>query len=577
MTVFSELLNDYLEENYSAEWLNIHKLKLRNKDRSDTEAAKQDQLVMLYKGITGCDYSVLPGSSGLQATDMLILLLLHFRYMNAEQVRMLFPLYSGNLLKAYKNRVSKSGSPYFSSVTCSGKSCVYTLTQDVYDLYLSYFPSEYIGQTGIIPFSKVSRSSTLNHDVSMCDIPYGCLSQGFTEPMRWLCYCPLRAGRTPMESAGMYLDCERKGIPYLQTEDIVPDAIMLFERSGVLIEQDMCTERMNLIMKKFSAYGEYFSSFEGSFDDVTLLFNISLSYSVANTQPSRRAVLKNISTVSDLLGSRSLQAVYSELMEKNNGRKRSYSNMVELIEEFAPTEHDRFVRSLDELEEYVSEKNLEAEKADKEHYGKRLAGRVNDIRTAFRNFLDGNSPAANAFSRAMYKGLSFVVTYDFRKYCRYFGLSESGMMQRFLEKISRRFHRTSLMPYIKNGFRLTTGQVEYVFRNCVLFRQPDRKNYPLIYIIQEITFDIAGRYRMADFLKSYGRSDLENHCLLIVKDERDAVDFCRETGCINKFCIEEQVFTPNPAFNLTIRFCSMDNDRYFIMNTTEHIYYLEEI
>lgn len=111
------------------------------------------------------------------------------------------------------------------------------------------------------------------------------------------------------------------------------------------------------------------------------------------------------------------------------------------------------------------------------------------------------------------------------------------------ETLQRTHHRNNLL----------------ILKNCIIV---DSKNasYNSFYFIHEISCDIASYYRLSKFFKSYTGNNAELHFLILVSSVKDAIKFCSETKCMDKYCCNNDILTPHPNYNLTIRF--MDYSPY---------------
>lgn len=579
MADFNGLLNDYLESVNDSDWLELKRIKYMDLGFRDRHADKFNCLASLYRGVTGSDYCILPCGADLQAIDVLIMLLLHFRYMTVEQFNMLFPFHSRGLLKSLKGYRSKSFGQYFNSTAYDGKNCVYTLSPDVYDAYSGLFPDGYRAVVDFMSRPRTSSRAVLNHDVSMCDVPYGCLAAGLREPLRWYCYAPLSPGLFPAEAAASSMSRKEAGGSVMNSPDsVIPDAIMLLSGDGVIVEQDMCTERISRITGKFEAYGKYFSSLNGPMSHIQLLFNVSAPLApVKGTRTRGVNTLAKLKVFSDAVGSDNLQQVYISLRDVYRDRPdNSARNMISLITEFYPDENERFQKTVGDLDASLSgRKDLETRAGISER-GRKINDRVSDIARAFREFRNSSSPASYSFFAAIKRGLSLVVTCDYRRYCRYFNPFGSGEMDVFLNSVKQKYARSALTPYCVRGITLEIARSRTVMRNCIAFRLSGGKTFPLLYVFSEVSFDIAERIRMADLIGSYDRKDIDLHLVFIVRDTDAAIGFCSETKCIEKFCRMDNPLEPNESYNVSVRFFSMDERRYFIVNQFGNVYDLEE-
>ena len=171
---------------------------------------------------------------------------------------------------------------------------------------------------------------------------------------------------------------------------------------------------------------------------------------------------------------------------------------------------------------------------------------------------NGKHKDSNDYSRlirAIDKGTSILFTENCLNYAFYLFPYDSGFVSSIKDTIETSYNENNICK-TQRTFRTNSG---IVLKNCIVVNSKETGRTSF-FCVHEISCDITSYYRLSNFFKSYAGNSVELHFLILVSSVKDAIKFCAETNCIDKYCCDNDILIPNPDHNLTIRF--MDYGSY---------------
>ena len=529
---------------------------------------KQSRLAYLYYSAFASDYSVFGAGNDLSCISVICALLLIYRFMTIDQFHALLPQFAKYRLSNFSNWSIQNNKPLITSTDLDKKRVYYHLTKAGYDYYRSFFPGEFL-KAARIPASpgKLPSDSRVLHDIMLRDVPYGCLSINTFSEFDWYTSIRLLEGKTPAESvtAAMNNDNHSKE-KAPDNSKIIADGIMIWRYKNdcsVIIEQDKGTEGDSIIADKLCSYGNYLNTIENP-ESIYILFNIYLGRNniIKNSKNSLSSTFDNIALLMAHDEIDSLETFYNMIINNLNsasGKHNSFAFMLRLLHGFIEDGHT-LSEGLDSLRAYVNRKrkdkaliHKDTSPQSKAHYTnlKKLASNiVNGTKsTANRNSKNQDTNDYSNLIAAINKGASILFTENVLSYAYYLFPYDSGLLQNIKDNIECAYNERNICN-IQRQFMTNSG---IVLKNCIIV-ESNKLSSQGFYCVHEISCDITSYHRLNNFFRSYTRNNVELHFLILVSSVKEAIKFCSETNCIEKYCCNDDKLIPNPDYNLTIRF-----------------------
>lgn len=549
-------------------------------------------LCILHKKVLKTMYSPYATNDELNATDIIGILLLHFRFMTVEQSNMLFPTFTKAILnsKTYtgNNRKKIADSAVLSE---NSKTKCYFLNASGFERYRTgkYGMSEEYLETARIPkyYSNTGIGSPkFQHDVYLRDIPYKCLSLPDYAMFDWYTSIELVSGYSPRDSVLKTIEADRR-----QTQDnllrsttpmsIIADAIMLFRTNAFVIEEDRGTEPLKDIKDKVSAYERYLSSLP-EVQNIRLLFSIECYSDTRHVVSASTGTntLHNIKSYSEELGLKNLMETFEAVKENRElpsdpsnsqspkGRlsARKRTSMLMLLSEYFATLKDDAPESkftLEAITEYTAAKNTEKEALLTKEKERINGNRCKNIMNILSEQITPNSQLC----KLIFMGLDIIVTSDFKKYAEFITPYESGFLRKLQKEIEDNLGIRKKSS-IKNGCTVQiSSNSQLVLKNCIVV-PPEASRAGHMYMVFELSYNYGDYYRAKELLKvlKNNGSATQFHLLFLVTDYMTALRFVKETNLVEEYCNSEAIILPKK--NVYVRFLSYsESSRYYYLPT----------
>lgn len=529
---------------------------------------KQSRLAHLYYSAFASDYSVFGTGNDLSCISVICALLLIYRFMTIDQFHALLPQFAKYRLSNFSNWSTQNNKPLITSTDLDKKRVYYHLTKTGYDYYRSFFPEEFL-KAARIPANpgKLPSDSRVLHDIMLRDVPYGCLSINTFSEFDWYTSIRLLEGKSPAESVTVAMTNDNHSKEKAPDDSkIIADGIMLWRYQNycsVIIEQDKGTEGDSIIANKLCSYGNYLNTIENP-ESIYILFNIYLGRNniIKNSKNSLSSTFDNIALLMAHDKTDSLETFYNMIinnLKSASGKHNSFAFMLRLLHGFIEDGHT-LSEGLDSLRAYVSRKREDKALIHKDTSPQSKAHYTN-LKKLASNIVNGTKSTANKNSKnqdtndysnliaAINKGASILFTENVLSYAYYLFPYDSGFLQNLKNNIERAYNKRNICQ-IQRQFKTSRG---IVLKNCIIV-ESDKLSCQSFYCVHEISCDITSYHRLNKFFRTYTGNNVELHFLILVSSTKDATLFCTETDCINKFCCKDDILSPNPDYNLTIRF-----------------------
>ena len=543
--------------------------------RLSSEDEQKKTLIMLNKKVLKTLYSPYATNDSLNATDIIGMLLLHFRLMTVEQSQMLLPGYSESLLLEKNKKRLKNSIIDSIHITEKGKSKCYYLNPAGFDRYHNgmFGPSEEYLEAARIPkyYSDTGIGSTqLLHNVNLRDIPYKCLSIPEYAQFDWYTGIELVTGYTPKDSVLREIEIDKgrsQENPFHAhgKGSLIADAVMLFRSSTFLIEEDRGTENTEKFKDKLASYERYLDG-QTEIQNIRLLIPVDCykEDGTSYTGGAGTRTLRNIKNYIKVHGDKNLGMLYGELASLEFGRKgteetapgsisiRMRNAMLKFLKEYFATldeENPAETKSVKDLEEYAVQKST-AKKESLANYREKKNRRRQQ---AILSMLGEAHTPVSKWEKLIMSGVSISVTSTFKEYAYYLTPYESGYLRQLTRKIEedlgikkKAIISSSFTLNISNGSQL-------VLKNCINI--PRDINRPQqYYFVFEISCNYADLCRAKKLLEELDKieTDTQYHIILLVRDSMETVRFMRETNYVDRYCHELKVTFPKK--NVYIRF-----------------------
>ncbi len=547
-------------------------------------------LCALHKKVLKTMYSPYATNDELTTTDIIGILLLHFRFMTAEQSAMLFPSYNKTILhsKTYNNRDKIADSAFLSE---HSKAKCYYLNAAGFERFRTgrYGMSEEYLEAARIPkyYSDTGIGGPkFQHDVYLRDIPYKCLSISDYALFDWYTSIELVPGYSPKDSVLKAIETDRN-----QTQDsllrstrpmsIIADAVMLFRVNALVIEEDRGTEPLNDIKDKFSSYERYLSSLP-EVQNIRLLFSIECNSDTRHvvSVSTGTNTIQNLKKYNNEHGLTNLKDTFESIKEnrelsadlsssqnpnvKLSARKRT-TMLNFLTEYFATLQNDapENMLSIEALLEYTAVKNREKNSLLAKEKERINTNRCNGI----LNILREQSTPNSQLSKLILKGLDIIVTSDFKKYAEFITPYESGFLRKLQKEIEEDLE-IKKKSAIRSSYTFRKSSEELLtMKNCIIVpSEAARAGH--IYMIFELSYNYGDYYRAKEllkFLKDIGTT-VQFHLLFLVTDYMTALKFAKETNLVEDYCNSNAIILPKN--NVYVRFLSYSEpQKYYYIPT----------
>lgn len=506
------------------------------------------RLCALYNDITGSIYSVYGSGSSLNISQVICSYLMKMRYLTADQFALLLPEFNKGTLAVVASRDSN-----MTSFIYDGRTKCYCLTNAGFSRTRSFFPARYLEKSRIPHESgKIPEEGLRYHNVSLRDVPVALLASDSFGFFDWYASVRLFEGMDPSESvaAGIKDDSVRKDSQE-QREGLsnIADGLVVFSSgNSVIVEQDCDNENAVRLVEKFKSYGNYFSGIDCG--GVQLLFNVSKPFSKGKKKAgaSLSNICRNIDLLMDSQGLMTLKEcdeLLNRLIRRKTNKYLQYMAMKKLLDEYRLSEGDAAMYSdRKRLEGYVRSK---AENSKTELRSSGELKRVNEVKDIIRRTFFGSNEYPE-LERAVDRGLSIVVTSEYNKYCMYATLGDSDFMEELADNLRAVYPGDTVVR---------TGINEEwcgVWRNCLVVYAGKTDSLRAVYVVSEISSDIAEERRMRKLFVTFRGNVLPVHFLFLVSSVDDAVTFSDNSGCVELFCKPEDLGRPNDDYNVTVRF-----------------------
>ena len=547
-------------------------------------------LCILHKKVLKTMYSPYATNDELNATDIIGILLLHFRFMTVEQSNMLFPAFTRTILnsKTYNSRKKIADSAFLSE---NSKTKCYFLNASGFERYRTgrYGMSEEYLETARIPkyYSNTGIGSPkFQHDVYLRDIPYKCLSLPDYAMFDWYTSVELVPGYSPRDSVLKAIEADRR-----QTQDsllrsttpmsIIADAVMLFRANAFVIEEDRGTEPLKDIRDKISAYERYLSSLP-EVQTIRLIFSIECHSNTRHVVSAGTGTntLRNIKSYSDERGLKNLMETFEAVKEnrellqdpsnpegirvKLSARKRTA--MLTFLSEYFATLKDEAPESrftIEAITEYTASRNMEKDTLLTKERERINGNRCRNIMSILSEQNTPNSP----LSKLILKGLDIIVTADFKKYAEFITPYESGFLKKLQKEIEDDLGIRK-KSYIRNGCTVQiSSSDQMVLKNCIIV-PPEASRAGHMYMVFELSHNYGDYHRAKELVKVLkdNSSATQFHLLFLVTDYMTALRFAKETDLVEGYCNSEAIILPKK--NVYVRFLSYsESSRYYYIPT----------
>lgn len=458
------------------------------------------------------------------------ILLLYLRYITSDLVRHIFSFASGNEIGKLKKKYEKNGCKYILSIKYSGQKVVYYLSQEGLEYYRSLLPIEHI-KDARIPI-KIGNVNTpkLWHDTDLRSLPCAYLMQGNKASITWYTSLHLFNGKKPV-------DCILSAISGDSDEpgNIIADAAIKMSDYVILAEQDTGTQTVQVIIDKINNYAMYFDSIQ--YKPCQLIFNINVHQKNEQRIKSRKCIFNNIHNLMQDHHLSTVDEAYVKIAELiNNQHLQRHKNMARLLDDYY-TCGGIGNAGINAVLDYLQPNEIEGEKNE---------NRVSIIKNLIRNAYDNKEYVRQAVER----GISLAVTGNIYRAAYYINPYDSGLLDELIERIKDE------EPFV-GGFQFTKARLikmysKYICRNVILVKND--KQIKDIYIVSEISADVANNIMMRDLLAESTKFQNPRHIYFVVSDQEEARKFARETRCIEKFHTHENIIIPKQEYKVTIRF-----------------------
>ena len=513
---------------------------------------KQDNLANIYQSIFKTYYSVFGSADELSCKDVLGGLLMIFRFITIDQFSILFPAFGPYRISRLCQKDDSNKKPFFSSSHFNGQTSFYFLNESGHKHYRTYFPDKYLeaARIPITPGSLPAPSRAV-HDIRLRDVPYGFIALKSFKRFDWYTSIPLPSYQTPSEAVKAIKDKN-----YIQQTrsskkgELVADGIILFSNSqkSFIVEQDAGTENTEILKKKIVSYEDYLNSLEKP-QDVNIIFNVCVPSSNKKKNNKNNLHLSTFRKLELLMTHDNitmLDVFYDKLNEwiiENKPMKKTLINMKKLLDEYVKAGNS-LSNSLYSLEKYINKERLKDS----------LNSQSSSLSTIFRKNLIkklvlealNEQKYNNTLLEAVSKGTQLIVTDCILRSARFIFPYESGLLSDLGNQLKTQYgydyslHSSITCDNHCIGCGLTT-----------ISKQDNRK---IFYTLIEISNNVGAYYNLVNMLNTFTKREHEIHLLIMVSSVKDAMDFVKETNCINKYCSSEDIQCPNPSYNLTIRF-----------------------
>jgi hypothetical protein len=577
------LIDKYIEEQAS-DMTPYHRLAPKGIEAEDEQ---KRILINLNKKVLKSMYSPYTTNDELNATDIIGILLLHFRFMTPEQSRILFPGFSEKILYSKNTKQRKNSIADSVLISEGGKSKCYFLNASGFDRYRNgkFGPSEeylsvaripkYFSNTGIEGNQPGTGGKQLLHNVNLRDVPYKCLSISEYAQFDWYTGIALITGYTPRQSVQKAIEDDLK-----RTQDnafqsntkgsLIADAVMLFRTNTFIVEEDRGTENSEKFKNKISSYERYL---EGQTDiqNIRLLVPVDCgkedNRSIATGSGTR--TIKNIDIYIKEYGNKDLRILFEEIKENPHGiSARKRTAMLKLLNEFLSDfngEQTERALQFNDLKDFVSHKaesKKEALASDRTQKNKR---RQQSILNMFKELDVPNS----GLRKSILSGVSLTVTSTFKDHAYFITPYESGYLRKLAREIEESNGIKKGKAEIKSSLMIELNGTPITFKNCIRI-QSDINRPAQIYILFEISCNYADYCRAKIFLETISSVDTNTqyHVLLLANEIAETVKFVRETNLTDMHCHDMEITFPKK--NVYVRFYSygQPNMSYFIPDKT---------
>lgn len=549
----------------------------------------------IYTKLLKTRYSINQNGEDLTNTELVALLLLHYGSITSEQFRMLSLSKDERFLynMAYVSHKNKGQYP-IEARSAGGVNKIYVLKSAGYNHINGKLPRKYIKANNISAVKMSAGRAANEHNTKMLDIVYATIADGMP-PFYWYGYTDIRFARSIKGNVLLPgLTPEQKAAENYFT----PDGIMEFKRgitNYVFVEQDMNTERAELLVEKNRKYGRYFEQ-NSEASVVTMLYNVSLNarnkYSISACHPAkdgavsereivRRYIEKAEGNVYEAYKKMRENYTKWELRERADRKPRHFDSalvhLVQLQEDSGKPWDEITQEDLREYFETVEETNLEQYRARAAETG--LRNRMYDVRNSILTALRDED---KVLRRAVYAGLSMVVTTtdDYIKYKHHLLPMAQGMPVDYQESLYDELAGITVphsYEYTSCGEFVDGNDVKYVLRNHSVARNSKGLSFADFYV-EEISADLAGNMRAAHFLYNCGRLDRPTYFIMLTATDDDALTLMKKTGAAERFLSPDDPRRSNRN-NLIIAFVNYvsDDKRLFTIGRSGKKMYFDTV
>lgn len=499
--------------------------------------------------------SIEPCGKDFTQYDLLSLILLHYKYITAEQYRSLMPWAKTNLLYLYavdaknskKAKANKNKAVRLRSYSADDASKFYMLTREAFENVWDKFPASYLWENRIPDTMPPVPGKHALHQIMTNNTPFRLLRDVRFSPFMWFTNVVLNTELPLKENLALH-DRDRSVVANSGSRAVFslkPDGIIVTETTGgtyyCLVEQDMDTERKARLREKHVFYGEMFEA-ERSCENITVLFNSarrdsdavavsrSSDYEKKLRYPHTYSKLKRYMAEHGLtsIADTRMQLIIdqSELSEEDySAELGTLKNMYELICDFldATGGLPEDLGTISDVEAFISSPEGDISYRKKQMIYERERKKERTMRRGAIEYIDSNS-GRRLRDAILDKGLSYIIAnrIAFDRYAPVLLAKESH----YEEDLFKRLAGTSLFSYCDEySYVRRTGAVRgFVFHNAFDFPERDIP----VTVFEEISHDVGGFFRAGAFCASYKGGALMN-LILLVKDDEDARSFTQQT------------------------------------------------
>ncbi len=492
---------------------------------------------------------------------ILSLLLLHYKYITAEQLRLLFPGATANynilsLLTRTRSTKGLKQRNHLEAAKLDGTKKVYYLSDATYRRMFNSLPGEYTNHLRIPETRMVKINIGTSHAVATLNTPYRVLGDSSFMPFEWHDRLPVVLS---WELGELTSSFTLSSIASLKEKYAFPDGIMHFteENRYVLVEQDNGKETLPFLDRKHLFYGTYFTKHGEAGRTCTVLYNIFVDTEsrirkvalkanegkLTAYTAAYRQICNDMSEHSFL----TIAQEYDFLLHRLDRKKRE-KDALSLIKEYKDCNPGIALSSsvLEDLKGFVTDREAHRKDVCEIFANQTDEIRVRSIRS--RIIAYAGSEAGAVFNTALQEyALSYVICtkLDFNLYAHFILLRESGYTDNLFKSILFPLYGKviGISPaaryrYMAAG-RISDGVRPFTLRNLYVAS----KVLPLFFI-ENISHDIGGYLRVRNMLSCITESSSHIILVLLVSSLGAASSLCDEVHIRERFCIVGNISRP---------------------------------